>query len=48
MREAGLTEMSLSHIRESIAYAGQEVSTGRLRAVHVACNDVATSGILLR
>ena len=38
MKEAGLTEIPLSHIRERIAYAGQEISTGRLRAVHVACN----------
>jgi hypothetical protein len=28
MREAGLTEAPLSHIRERMAYAGPEIPTG--------------------
>ncbi len=45
MREGGLTEMSLSHICERMAYAGQEIPANRLRAVHVACNDTAAREI---
>jgi hypothetical protein len=47
VKEAGLTEMPVSRIRERMACAGQETPTGRL-AVHVVCNDIATGGILRR